>query len=77
MAKANEYISSTIANGLTDRGVLIATWLLRNDAMPAEMTFMLEYMTRDSNYDVRDRTERALEYVARQFGYPAELIDNI
>jgi len=74
MAKANKFLSSTIAEKLTDRGVLIATWLLMNDDMPAELTFMLEAWTRDPGYDAAS-CERALGYVARQFGYPAELLD--
>jgi len=33
-------------------------------------------MTSDPGYDP-ELTERALGYVARQFGYPAELLDEI
>jgi len=76
MATSNEVISYSIAKKLTDRGLMIATWLLLNDAYPAEITFMLEAMTRDPGYDP-ELTERALGYVARQFGYPAELLDEI
>lgn len=76
MAIANEHIGSAIANKLTDRGLLIATWLLLNDAMPAEVTFMLEALTSDPGYDAAT-CERALGYVALQFGYPAELLDEI
>lgn len=61
------YISFDVLAKLTKRGAKLALWLLNNDAMPAEVNFMLESWTSSEEYDPAV-CERALEYVARQFG---------
>ena len=61
---------------LTRRGQRFALWLLNNDSMPAEVNFMLESWTSSEEYDPAV-CERALEYVARQFGYGTDPMENI
>jgi len=51
-------------------------YLLDNDAMPVELSYLLEAWVEDVEYNCAV-AERSLRYVALQFGYPAEAIDNI
>ena len=51
-------------------------YLLDNDAMPAELSYLLEAWVEDAEYNCAV-AERSLRYVALQFGYPADPMDNI
>ena len=51
-------------------------YLLDNDAMPVELSYLLEAWVEDAEYNCAV-AERSLRYVALQFGYPTDPMDNI